>query len=163
MSGRVRVRVGDHEFTATVVGSRVSLGDHGEFTLLPQVDGVIRGEGPDGPFEAITARDRDRIWVSVDGEVFDATVSSGARRAGSSATDQDALAAPMAATVVRINAAAGAAVRNGDLLIALEAMKMELPIRAPRDGVVAAVHCREGDLVQQGAVLLDLEPEAPAP
>jgi 3-methylcrotonyl-CoA carboxylase alpha subunit len=36
-------------------------------------------------------------------------------------------------------------------------MKMELPIRAPRDGVVTAVHCREGDLVQPGVVLVDLE------
>ena len=44
-----------------------------------------------------------------------------------------------------------------DVLIALEAMKMELPIRAPRDGVVKAVHCQPGELVQPGQVLLDLE------
>jgi 3-methylcrotonyl-CoA carboxylase alpha subunit len=62
----------------------------------------------------------------------------------------------MSATVVRIVAKPGAAVSAGDLLIALEAMKMELAIRAPRDGVVKAVHCREGDLVQPGAALLEL-------
>ena len=36
-------------------------------------------------------------------------------------------------------------------------MKMELPIRAPRDGVVKSVSCQVGDLVQPGATLLELE------
>ena len=44
----------------------------------------------------------------------------------------------------------------------LEAMKMELPIRAPRDGVVKSVGCRVGDLVQPGATLLELEDADPA-
>jgi len=39
----------------------------------------------------------------------------------------------------------------------LEAMKMELPVRAPGDGVVSAVHCAKGDLVQADAVLLELD------
>jgi biotin carboxyl carrier protein len=34
-------------------------------------------------------------------------------------------------------------------------MKMELPIRAPRDGVIAAVHCKRGELVQPGVALVD--------
>ena len=36
-------------------------------------------------------------------------------------------------------------------------MKMELAIRAPRDGIVGAIHCKAGDLVQPGVALLDLE------
>jgi biotin carboxyl carrier protein len=39
----------------------------------------------------------------------------------------------------------------------LEAMKMELPIRAPRDARVKAIACRQGDLVQPGVPLLELE------
>jgi urea carboxylase len=39
----------------------------------------------------------------------------------------------------------------------LEAMKMELPIKAPRDGRVTAVHCKPGELVQPGVPLLELE------
>ena len=50
-----------------------------------------------------------------------------------------------------------AAVSEGDTLIVLEAMKMELPIKAPRGGVVKAVHCAKGDLVQPGVNLLELE------
>jgi biotin carboxyl carrier protein len=69
----------------------------------------------------------------------------------------DDLAAPMPATVVRVLVEPGAKVARGDTLIVLEAMKMELPIRAPREGVVQAVHCSVGELVQPGITLLDLE------
>ena len=65
--------------------------------------------------------------------------------------------APMPATVVAINPPPGRRVNEGDTLIVLEAMKMELPIKAPRSGVVKAVHCAKGDLVQPGVNLLELE------
>ena len=65
--------------------------------------------------------------------------------------------APMPATVVSINASKGQSVNEGDTVIVLEAMKMELPIKAPRRGVVKAVHCAKGDLVQPGLVLLEIE------
>jgi biotin carboxyl carrier protein len=35
-------------------------------------------------------------------------------------------------------------------------MKMELPVRAPRDGIVSAIHCREGELVQPGVTLVEI-------
>jgi biotin carboxyl carrier protein len=63
----------------------------------------------------------------------------------------------MPATVVAINAAPGQTVSEGDTLIVLEAMKMELPIKAPRNGVVKAVNCAKGELVQPGVNLLELE------
>ena len=66
------------------------------------------------------------------------------------------LTAPMPATVLKILAQPGAAVSRGDTLIILEAMKMELPLRAPADGVVVAVHCHEGELVQPETVLVEL-------
>ena len=66
------------------------------------------------------------------------------------------LAAPMPATVAKILVAPGQAVRHGDTLIVVEAMKMELPIRAPADGVVTAVNCHEGELVQPDRALVEL-------
>jgi biotin carboxyl carrier protein len=63
----------------------------------------------------------------------------------------------MPGTVIRINVVAGAVVKRGDTLIVLEAMKMELPVRAPADGIVKTVSCREGELVQPGAALVELE------
>ena len=53
-------------------------------------------------------------------------------------------------------ASRGISVRQGDPLVALEAMKMELPIRAPRDAVVAAIRCEEGQLVQPGNAIVEL-------
>jgi biotin carboxyl carrier protein len=61
----------------------------------------------------------------------------------------------MPATVIKILVEAGQAVQKGDTLLLLEAMKMELPVRAPGDGVVATVKCREGELVQPGTPLLE--------
>jgi biotin carboxyl carrier protein len=66
------------------------------------------------------------------------------------------LAAPMPGTVLEIEVAVGQQVRAGDILLTLEAMKMELPIRAPQDGVVSAIHCARGDLVQPGPPLIEI-------
>jgi biotin carboxyl carrier protein len=62
----------------------------------------------------------------------------------------------MPATVVTIEVTPGQTVARDSLLIMLEAMKMELPIRSPRDGVVKAIHCRAGEIVQPGVPLLEL-------
>ena len=63
----------------------------------------------------------------------------------------------MSATVVRIEVQPGAHVEPGDTLVVLEAMKMELPIRAPRAATVRAIHCIEGELVQPGTMLVELD------
>ena len=62
--------------------------------------------------------------------------------------------APMPGKVLAVHVAPGAAVTRGQLLMVLEAMKMEHAIAAPADGVVAAVHYAAGDLVEEGALLL---------
>jgi acetyl-CoA carboxylase biotin carboxylase subunit len=67
------------------------------------------------------------------------------------------LVAPMPATVARIQATVGQQVSRGETLLILEAMKMELPVRAPSDGRVTAIHCREGELVQPGLALIEMD------
>ena len=52
--------------------------------------------------------------------------------------------------------------RQGDPLIVLEAMKMEVTLRAPRDGQVDTLACVDGDLVQPGAPLVTLKTQPPA-
>jgi biotin carboxyl carrier protein len=106
--------------------------------------------------QVFAVEDRGTIWVFHDGEVHDIAGEEGVdRRRGAHA--QGSLTAPMPGTVIAINVAAGDAVKRGDILILLEAMKMELPVRAPGDGRVRAVHCRPGDLVQPETSLIDLE------
>lgn len=65
------------------------------------------------------------------------------------------LTAPMPSTVVKVLVSVGSPVRRGEAVIVLEAMKMELTLSAPRDARVAAIHCREGDLVQPDRVLIE--------
>jgi 3-methylcrotonyl-CoA carboxylase alpha subunit len=97
-------------------------------------------------------------WVFVNGQVarLDAVAKEAGRKRSRGRGDAGVMS-PMPATVVAIKTAPGQAVSQGDTLIVLEAMKMELPIKAPRDGVIKAVHCAEGDLVQPGVNLLELE------
>jgi 3-methylcrotonyl-CoA carboxylase alpha subunit len=97
----------------------------------------------------------DTTWVFHDGVVYEiAAEGREARRRGAQA--QGTLTAPMPATVIEIKVAAGDPVKRGDILIVLEAMKMELPVRAPADGRVKAIHCHPGDLVQPETSLIDL-------
>jgi acetyl-CoA/propionyl-CoA carboxylase biotin carboxyl carrier protein len=62
----------------------------------------------------------------------------------------------MPATVTRVAVQVGRAVGDGKRLLAIEAVKIEPPMRAPRDGVVAAIHRHEGQLVHPGTVLIVL-------
>jgi biotin carboxyl carrier protein len=67
------------------------------------------------------------------------------------------LVAPMPGKVVRVLVAPGDPVAAGDGLVVVEAMKMENELRAGRAGRVAAVHVREGQPVDGGALLVELE------
>src|SRR5947208_2707431 len=97
-------------------------------------------------------------WAFCNGVVFHDELSGRSSR-GSRArgTAPQSLFAPMPATVVKVPVRVGTAVKKGHAVVILEAMKMELPVRAPADGVVSAVHCREGQLVPAGAVLVELQ------
>ena len=64
--------------------------------------------------------------------------------------------APMPGTILAVNVKAGQAVKKGDVLIMLEAMKMENEIMAPVDGTVSAVNVTKGQSVQSGDVLVTL-------
>jgi acetyl/propionyl-CoA carboxylase alpha subunit len=77
-------------------------------------------------------------------------------RSKSAASAVQTLSAPMPATVVKVLVTPGAVVKKGDALIILEAMKMELPLRATGEATVKAVHCREGELVQPETILVEL-------
>ena len=64
--------------------------------------------------------------------------------------------APMPGKILGVKVAAGQAVKKGDVLVVLEAMKMENEIVAPQDGTVASVNTSVGEQVEAGAVLVTL-------
>ena len=93
----------------------------------------------------------------------DVTRGPAPRRAkGSSAHGAagDAVTAPMQATVVKVAVENGQRVSSGDLVVVLEAMKMEQSIYAPHDGVVAGVDAPIGQTVPSGHLLLEVKPDS---
>ncbi len=123
--------------------------------------------------DVAAAAPRQSIIVEVDGKRIEVTLparlaaattsaSLGAapkRRGGASAVvtaTGDSVKAPMQATVVKLAVAEGDAVVKGDLVLVLEAMKMEQPIVAHKDGVVSRLAAAVGATVASGFVLLDI-------
>ena len=67
------------------------------------------------------------------------------------------ICAPMPGNILAVNVTAGQAVKKGDVLMVLEAMKMENEIMCPRDGVVASVNTSKGASVESGTLLCVLQ------
>lgn len=113
--------------------------------------------------------------ITVNGTVYDVTVEEGgmvsapvraaAPKAAPKAAPAAAPAAPVAGAgsvevkasvpgkVFKVEAAAGQAVKAGDAIVILEAMKMEIPVVAPQDGTVASINVSVGDAIENGDVL----------
>ncbi len=115
--------------------------------------------------------------ITVNGNVYDVVVEEGASTGAPVAAKAPAApkaapkAAPAAAPkasgaaggvkveagaagkIFKIEASVGQAVKKGDAIIILEAMKMEIPVVAPQDGTVASIDVAVGDAVEAGAVL----------
>ena len=68
----------------------------------------------------------------------------------------DPVSAPLAGNIFKVNVAAGEHVQQGDVIIILEAMKMETEVRAAKAGVVGSVNVKEGDSVTVGETLLTI-------
>ncbi|GAB4468367.1 MAG: hypothetical protein Kow00124_02540 [Anaerolineae bacterium] len=171
-----RYRYGDQEYVI-----RLELGPEGSY-LAYVGDRVHRFEidrSGDGQFNlcfggrrvhAYTARMRSpqtgeahHYVALVDREVttFDLVLLTGSttRRAGGGAGGGD-LVAQMPGQVIEVGAAPGDAVRAGQTLLVLEAMKMEIRVTAPFDGVLMRLHVQAGDTVDRGQLLAEVVPAA---
>lgn len=114
--------------------------------------------------------------ITVNGNVYDVVVEEGAPAAAAPAAPKAApkaapAAAPKAAAgagsikveagaagkVFKVEASVGQALKAGDTVVILEAMKMEIPVVAPQDGTVASIDVSVGDAVEAGALLATLK------
>lgn len=121
-------------------------------------DGVYRVESDGLAVLVYVAGTAENWWAFSEGRIFRAAPPSDrSPEKRASAAAATSVTAPMPATVVAVNATVNGRVQKGDVLVVLDAMKMEMPIRADTDGVVKAVHCKPGELVQADAVLVELE------
>jgi biotin carboxyl carrier protein len=154
LAERMILEYRDREHVVEVVDASHVRVDGDTIAVDRQNNGLVRF--PNGPLgSAWTAISGDSRWVFYDGHAYELQV----RRATSSkraAGHHGSLTSPMPATVRQILVTPGAPVARGDTVIILEAMKMELPVRAPAKGIIASVHCREGELVQPGVPLVEI-------
>ncbi len=91
------------------------------------------------------------IWLQVNGREYRIAEAGRTRQSGSESGNPQA---PMAGKIIQILVEPGDAVKAGDALLILEAMKMEQQILAPQDGVVDRILCQENDQVSAGAELV---------
>ena len=78
------------------------------------------------------------------------------KKAASAGAGAVKIEAGAAGKVFKIEKQVGTAVKKGDAVVIVEAMKMEIPMVAPQDGTVASIDCAVGDAVEAGAVLATL-------
>ncbi|WP_312842079.1 acetyl/propionyl/methylcrotonyl-CoA carboxylase subunit alpha [Stutzerimonas nitrititolerans] len=97
------------------------------------------------------------LYLEWNGELQAVTAFDPIAEAEASHQQHGGLTAPMNGSIVRVLVEAGHSVEAGSVLIVMEAMKMEHSIRAAQAGVVKSLFCAEGELVSEGAVLLELE------
>jgi len=95
-------------------------------------------------------------WVTVNGQTFVLTKSSGTRKGGHAHHTAGDLTAPMPGQIRAVNVSEGDAVTKGQTLLVLEAMKMEIRVHAPWDGVVKKLFVKQGQTVEREQILIEL-------
>ena len=143
--------------------------DGHSFDVVYESEGPSRGWLREGgrvlPF--FVSRKEKSLQVWVDGAVhsFEIVERTAQRTAGStSAAQRDDLPAPMPGTILRINVKPGDRFEAHAPLVVMESMKMEMTLSAPHAGRIKEIKCKQGQLVEMGAVLATFvdEPDAAA-
>lgn len=166
-------------FHQAVLNNPAFVGDAGGFNVYTRwIEEEWDGELPAAPADANTGADTDAtpqaparrtFTVEVDGRRIEVVlpeelVAAGPakrkpkkRQASKTSVSGDAVASPMQATVIKVNVEEGAEVAEGDVLVVLEAMKMENPVKAHKAGTVTGLAVEAGGQVNKGAVLMELK------
>ena len=114
-----------------------------------------------GPEEADLLDAGEALILFENGAAFAFAASPPDREGGAAAAGDGAVSAPLPGKVVVVSVAEGAQVRRGDILVVIEAMKMEHGLAAPFDGVVEGLSAAVGDQVREGEPLARVRGEAP--
>jgi biotin carboxyl carrier protein len=136
-----RIAIGDRTYEVKVLHARAV-----EVTFA--VDGVTH--------TAFIAREGSTCHVAIEGEVFELKRPDERRARRRQHHGEDSLTASMPGQVTRVLVGEGDHVLRGQVLIVLEAMKMEIKIAAPHDGRVAKVLVERGQVVDRGQGLIEM-------
>jgi biotin carboxyl carrier protein len=143
----------DDRYIAIINGERYPV------ALRRGLDGAVVLETDAQRTSVYVASEADQRYVQLNGTSYNLTVDDGRsanKRRRSSGGGGD-LTAQMPGQVVDVLVAVGDAVNASQTLLILEAMKMEIRINAPHDGVIAKVAVARGDVVERGQPLIEIE------
>ncbi|MHB8634831.1 MAG: biotin/lipoyl-containing protein [Thermoplasmatota archaeon] len=158
------------------------------FRLGGRAHGVVVEEHADGPRFVVEGEPfrpqaerlgKGHYRVVVEGATFEFTVQNGlitdgvrpldlevqrdrptlARKGGLARRGQGAVKPPMPGKIVEVNVKPGDRVSQGDVLVVLEAMKMQNDVKAPHAGIVLKVHVQAGASVESSTILVDIGPD----
>ena len=142
-------------------------GNPDAFEPAPGIEPAPTSAPPPKTAAVSAARGPESYTVRVDGRDYSVTVSAGgeiqnlAPAAAAIATTSpdtggggEPLPAPLAGNIFKINVTVGQSVNSGDVVMIMEAMKMETEVRATRAGTVSSLTVKEGDAVQVGDTLI---------
>lgn len=104
----------------------------------------------------------NQLWVHLNGRTFPYESEAQKReRRGSGGTGHAGdLLAPMPGKITKVLASSGAEVQKGEAVVVMEAMKMEYTLKSAGAGTIEAIHCKVGDQVTLGKVLVKIKPQA---
>jgi acetyl-CoA/propionyl-CoA carboxylase biotin carboxyl carrier protein len=167
-------------FHATVVSDPAFVGDDGFKVHTRWIETEFDNRIPpyDGAAETAEGGEREKVTVEVGGKRLEVVLPAGlgasaaaagggaaakkkpAKRSGGggrSAASGDSLTSPMQGTIVKIAVEEGATVAEGDLVVVLEAMKMEQPLNAHKAGTVTGLTAEVGATVAAGAAICEIK------
>ena len=144
----------------------IPLGEGYQVQLGEQIVSVRFARGADGQVtfildgrkvETHVSVDGKRRWVSFGGQTWMLEKTSGVARGGGDGASSGRLVAPMPGQIRAVNISEGESVTQGQTLLVLEAMKMEIRIQAPMDGVVGRLAVVEGQTVEREELLVKVD------
>lgn len=158
------LRIGDRAIPAeverlTAGRYRIRLDDvTGEYAVRPSADGRVRVESEGSAADLVLTRGARELFVSSADRDLRVRIESVRRgAAGHDGHGPGEVSLPMPGRVVKVHVQAGESVAKGQPLLVVEAMKMEHTLKAARDGVVAQLRAREGEMVEAGVILLEIQ------
>lgn len=99
--------------------------------------------------------------IQIDGKTLNAEVALGFQSSNRTHLHKNGiLLSPMAGLIIDVLVKAGDAVKKGDTLIIQEAMKMQMKLRSPEEGIVTAISTAPGSQVEKGSLLITIQPTA---
>ena len=155
-----RVTIGGVEYRllkgeGDTISVSLAEGDVQRFRIETLLGGTFMIEGPRGRILGDAVRDGSKIWVHMAGRTYRFDLVRASR--GRSADAHGDLSSPMPGQVQKLLVVEGDSVQAGEALLVVEAMKMQLEIKAPHAGTVRRLMAREGQQVEAGVPLAELD------